>query len=208
MMHPGFLSVTLYFIAMTLLSTGWWGSLLKRNDIQRRALIAFLTTCFFSGWITIPVAETMNVGGAWGLALGTAVYGWRKTDPEQRPMLFAATVLMTAVCYFIREVAVIDPALLFLPADWLQAGALFLLASTSLKGFWGRVVLVTGGVTSGYTLSLLRHAHELAVMSFGDLALYDLLSVCLFGLTLMESISPVSVGGRWRLLKKTGETNG
>ena len=47
-----------------------------------------------------------------------------------------------------------------------------------------------------------------AVLSFGDLALYDLLSVCLFGLTLMESISPVSVGGRWRLLKKAGETNG
>lgn len=207
-MNPGVLSVILYAITMTLLLTGWWDQLLLRLNIRRMTLIGWFTIAIIASRLTFFITEEINVNLGFVFVLSAAVYCWGKTTTGYGAMLFGATVFTGSVCYFIREISVVDPALLLLPSGWLQAGVLFLLAGVSVRSLWERMALMTGGITAGYLLSLWHHLGELPVWTFGEPAFFDLVWSCLLGLLIMESIPHVAMWGRWRSQKKLGETNG
>lgn len=197
-MNPGILSVIQYAIMMTLFLTGWWDRLLQQLHIRRITLIGWLTISIVASRLTIPLTEKVNVSAGFVFVLMAALYSWEKTKAGHGTMLFATTVLTGSVCYFIREISVIDPALLLLSSEWLQAGVFFLLAGLSVKGIWQRIALLTGGLTVGYVLSLWRHLYEMQVLTIGEPAFFDLIWTCLLGLFIMESFPKIVTWGRWR----------
>lgn len=211
-MNPGILSVIQYVITVVLLLTGWWTQLLQALNIRCGTLTGWLTLFIVVSQVDIPLTHKLNVNAGFVFIVAAAVFSWRKTDTDQRLMLFSTIALTASSCYFIREMSVIDPALLLLPAPWLQVGVVLLLAGMSVKGVWERTALVTGGLTAGYALSVFRHLHQLTVWSFGTPAFFDLFWSCLIGLLVIENMSRGLTWGpslRRRIhAKKSGETNG
>lgn len=87
-----------------------------------------------------------------------------------------------------RELAIIDPALLPLPAMWLQVITVLLLASLMARGIWERIALFSGGLSLGYLLFVLRHLKQFPVWMFGEPAFFDLFWVSLLGTVLVDGI--------------------
>lgn len=188
-MIPGTISIILYVIMVVLLATGWWSRALASLSLRRMSAIAWLTIGFTASWITFSPHERVQINFGFGFVLFIAGYGWGKTSLSHRLMLFATIIFAGSVCYFIHEMAIIDPALLILPASTLQAGVVLVLAGMSLTGLWPRFALLTGGLTAGYLLSLFRHLNDIPTWHFGDLRFFDLFWVCFIGLLIMESVT-------------------
>lgn len=208
-MIPGTISILLYVIMVVLLITGWWSRVLALLSMHRMPAIVWLTIWFTASWLTLSPHQRVQINLGFGLVLFVACYCWGKTPLHHRPMLFATIVLTGSMCYFIREMVIIDPALLMLPASSLQAGIVLLLAGTSFTGIWPRLALLTGGLSGGYLLSLFRHLHDIPTWHFGDLRFFDMFWSCFMMLLIMESVTRGLMWAGQRLfVRKSDKTNG
>lgn len=188
-MNAGTLSVILYAIAVTLLATGWLNALTKELKIHRMALAGWLTLVTASGFVNIAVGRQIIINIGWLFVLGVTLFFYTKGGTGDRLTLFSTTAFGGALCYFIHEMSLIDPALFPFPAYWMQAGVLLLISGTVLRGAWPRLTLLMGSFTFAYLLSASRHFTAQAIWSFGHPAFIDLLWIGLFGLIVLESAS-------------------
>lgn len=196
-MNDGILAWIVYVIMVTLLSTGWWVRLRQQMSISPRLFLIILTVGILLNQIYISVWDhfTLHVGLCF--ALWVTVVCWRKTtDPF---LMVSAIVLAGSFCYFVREMTMMDPALMLVPDEWLQTITLLLLAFTTLSTPWQRMTMLCGGICLGYGLSLLRHFSQLTERSFGNESLSDLLWVSLFIFFCFQSV-PWSLKKRGNLL--------
>lgn len=203
-MNPGTLSIIIYIISITLVCSGWWDVLLQQLSLRRKVFVGGLTLFIVMSQVNLPVGQ-LTVNSGFICVAAVTCYSFSKTKTSQRLMLFSTITLSGAASYLIREMAIIDPVLLLLPAMWLQVMVIFMLVAMTVRGVWEGAALLSGGLTLGYTLSLLYHLQQMPVRSFGDPAFFDLLWVGFLGLIMMDGIArKLKKNGRLRLKRSNG----
>lgn len=202
-MNAGIMSIIIYVSMVILVLSGWWATLLEQLQWHRTTFVAWLTLFVVASFICIsPVSSlTVNVGLLF-LAVLFCVC-WRKTPPLQHLAMFSTVTLTGSVCYLIREIALLDPALLILPDIWLQAVVTLLLVAMTVRGIREQLAVASGGLTLGYLLSLLAHIREMPTIVLGDGAFFDLVWGSFASLIVMHGcLQAVKKYGRRLSLKR------
>lgn len=194
-MNAGTLSMITYVSIAILIFSGWWRSLLRRIQLSRTVVVSWLTLFVMASLIHLSPANAFTVNLGFPFMVAFVYVCWRKAPSEQHLTMFSTVTLSGSVCYFIREIAMIDPALLLFPAMWLQAVVTLLLVVMAIRGIWGQIAVLCGGITLGYTMSLFGHMRAMPMVLLGDGAFFDLLWLTFSGLLVIDGL--VQTVKRW-----------
>lgn len=185
-----------YAVTLTLVVTGWWGNVIRQLCLRRGFLIRWLTVWFFFCCVQVSLGErwTANLGFCFTLAV--LIFGWYKTENKYDAALTRTILCGASFCFFVQELAVLDPALLFVPPYVFQSAALYFF-TVALPSIWPRIVCFIGSVQLGYTLWVVFHKGEFIRPSLGDDVFSELLWTSVLTFFVMESVREALLN-RWR----------